>query len=214
MSAVEDLPVRPGRTPAASARQIQAEAVRLFTERGYAEVNVEDIAESLGVGRTTIFRYFGSKGGLIWKEVEGRLERLAPLLEADTAEFHPVFAVVHALLQVSLPQEVEPAFERARFSVIGATPELEAERGRFSDRSAEIIAAFVRAHSDPSTHPAIPAAMGFAFMGVMTSVLRNWASSKTGDSLAELMESSLTAVAALFEQTIVWLPRQGELGLQ
>lgn len=40
-------------------------AESLFSERGYSAVNVEDIAERAGVGVATIYKYYGTKTGLI-----------------------------------------------------------------------------------------------------------------------------------------------------
>lgn len=40
-------------------------AVDLFTERGYDEVSMDDVATAAGVSRRTAFRYFGSKADLV-----------------------------------------------------------------------------------------------------------------------------------------------------
>jgi len=40
-------------------------ADKLFQERGYAQTNVEDIAEVAEVGVATVYKYFGSKSGVL-----------------------------------------------------------------------------------------------------------------------------------------------------
>lgn len=47
---------------------IVAAAVELFTERGFDEVTVTDIAERAEVGRTTFFRYFGDKQEVLFSD--------------------------------------------------------------------------------------------------------------------------------------------------
>lgn len=40
--------------------------MRLFTENGYSATTVPVIAEASGVGRATVFRYWGSKSEIVW----------------------------------------------------------------------------------------------------------------------------------------------------
>lgn len=44
---------------------IQECALDLFDERGFASVKIEDVAEAAGVSASSIYRYFGTKEGLI-----------------------------------------------------------------------------------------------------------------------------------------------------
>jgi len=59
---------RPGlreRKKARTRALIQAEALRLFGERGYDETSIEDIAEAAEVSPSTVLRYFPTKADLI-----------------------------------------------------------------------------------------------------------------------------------------------------
>ncbi len=49
------------RDPEAKKMAILRAARRLFTEKGYADTTVRDIADRAGVNQSLIFRYFGSK---------------------------------------------------------------------------------------------------------------------------------------------------------
>lgn len=40
-------------------------ALDLFDERGYAAVSVEDVAERAGVSASSVYRYFGTKAGIV-----------------------------------------------------------------------------------------------------------------------------------------------------
>src|SRR4249919_2805495 len=41
--------------------EILTEAARLFAERGYSETDTQLLAETIGVGKGTVYRYFPSK---------------------------------------------------------------------------------------------------------------------------------------------------------
>jgi TetR/AcrR family transcriptional regulator len=53
-------------------------ATRLFAERGYDAVGVQEIAESAGIQKPTLYHYFGSKEGLLRALLE---EAFAPFFE-------------------------------------------------------------------------------------------------------------------------------------
>lgn len=46
-------------------RTIQERALDLFDERGFPAVKIEDVAEAAGVSPSSIYRYFGTKEGLL-----------------------------------------------------------------------------------------------------------------------------------------------------
>src|SRR6266516_3521141 len=61
---------------------IQTEALRLFTEKGYAQTTVEEIADAAAISPRTFFRYFPNKEDVvIWDEYDPlALDLLASLL--------------------------------------------------------------------------------------------------------------------------------------
>ncbi|MCB2187631.1 MAG: TetR/AcrR family transcriptional regulator [Deltaproteobacteria bacterium] len=52
--------------------RIIAEALGLFSQRGYAAVGVQEIAAAAGVTKPTLYHYFGSKRGLLREILEER----------------------------------------------------------------------------------------------------------------------------------------------
>jgi AcrR family transcriptional regulator len=57
-------------------------AVRLFTERGVGATSLGDIADAVGLKRTSLYRYFPSKGHLIYAWFE---QVMTPLIERSRA---------------------------------------------------------------------------------------------------------------------------------
>ncbi|WP_138067465.1 TetR/AcrR family transcriptional regulator [Cellulomonas rhizosphaerae] len=54
-------------------RAILDAAITLISERGYANVTIEAIAASAGVGKTTIYRWWSSKGDLALEAINDRV---------------------------------------------------------------------------------------------------------------------------------------------
>ena len=72
-------------------RRVQDQALRLFADRGYGAVTVEEIAAAAGVGPATVYRNFGSKEGMVlWDPYD-------PLLFDELAARLPGTPLVAAL---------------------------------------------------------------------------------------------------------------------
>ena len=80
-------PGRPKDEALQSRRQeeILAAATHAFAECGYPSTDVQVIADRLGVGKGTVYRYFPSKQELFLAAVDRGLRRLNERIEADTA---------------------------------------------------------------------------------------------------------------------------------
>lgn len=64
------------RKKAATRQKIADAALRLFLERGYAEVGIRDVAAEADVAVTTLFSHFASKEALVFEQDEGFEQRL------------------------------------------------------------------------------------------------------------------------------------------
>src|SRR3569833_4690305 len=67
---------RRGRPPGTSARELDLAALRLFTEQGFHEPTVDQIAEAAGVSRRTFFRYYDAKADVLWNELDTEIETI------------------------------------------------------------------------------------------------------------------------------------------
>ncbi|MEU3503045.1 TetR family transcriptional regulator [Streptomyces hundungensis] len=75
------------RDAGATRRRLLNAARDLFAERGYEGATVREIAERAGVNQALLFRYFGSKQGLLTEVVaEGGLERFRATPPEDLFE--------------------------------------------------------------------------------------------------------------------------------
>jgi len=104
---------------------IQAEALRLFREHGYAATTVEQIANAAEVSESTFFRYFGTKEDVV---LHDRFDpQLIEAFHAQPAELGPIQALRATMNTVfgGLPA-AELEQERLRGELIFSVPELRA----------------------------------------------------------------------------------------
>ena len=121
-----------GRTPrAVREAQMVAAAERLFSERGYHGVSMDEIAAASGISKPMLYEYFGSKEGLLLACVErarGRLfEEIAAAVRAADDPHKALRAGIEAFIAFADEQ-------RATWVVLFG------ESGRFGEAAASIRA--------------------------------------------------------------------------
>lgn len=76
------------------------EAMRLFSERGFEDVTVDEIAACAGVSRRTLFRYFSTKGDIVFAWTETMTEVLRDTMSQRGADEQPGPALRRAFTAV------------------------------------------------------------------------------------------------------------------
>ena len=66
--------------------KILSQALDLFAARGYDAVGIQEVAETAGITKPTLYHYFGSKRGLLDCLLEVRFDRLNQVLR-EAAEY-------------------------------------------------------------------------------------------------------------------------------
>ncbi|WP_327320272.1 TetR/AcrR family transcriptional regulator [Streptomyces sp. NBC_01235] len=103
------------RTRQLASREILETALRLFTEQGYDETTIAQIAREAGVSQRTLFRYFGTKEDLLG----GNQNRFGQVLTDTISELPAEVGVWEALRAgvaavLALHDSREQALERFR----------------------------------------------------------------------------------------------------
>jgi len=199
---------RRGRPAAASREDVLAAATRRYL-RG-ERVDVQSIAAKLGVGRTTIYRWFGTREELIG-EVLPQVTK--PLLERARAEARGRGA--HKLVDTfdrfnrslvaapALRQFVEREREAAVRIITSGAGNVQR---RNVEMVTEVIEAEVRAGAyDP---PVEPATLGYAIVRLAEAFIFNESATGMGDSVDRLREVE----AALLGATAAAAPLGGGRG--
>ena len=78
---------------------ILARALDLWSERGYDAVGVQEIVESAGITKPTLYHYFGSKRGLLDALIEERAAELRQNLQTAAAYDHDLTLTLEKVIR-------------------------------------------------------------------------------------------------------------------
>ena len=118
--------MRPGlreRKKARTKATIQREALRLFSEQGYAETSVEQIADAAEISPSTFFRYFPTKEEVVLADFLD--QRVVEEFRTAPPELGPTAALRHAVERMMTDFDPETLrLETIRNELIRQVPEL------------------------------------------------------------------------------------------
>ncbi len=189
---------RTGRRPATSAAELEHLALQMFTERGFEETTVDDIARAAGIGRRTFFRYFASKNDVPWGDFDGQLEVMRASLAAATAG-EPMLAVLRrAILDFNTYPPAEGDWLRRRMTLILGTPALQAHSTLRYASWRGVIAEFVARRAGQPVDALAPQAVAATHLGVSVAAYEQWLRAEGADLVA-LLDEALGLLATGFQ---------------
>ncbi len=187
-------------------RALEETALRLFAEKGFDQVSVEEIAGAVGVSSRTFFRYFGSKEDLVL----GPLLAIQPVLAAALAgqpAAMPVLTVLRqALDQLACHLEALRPELGLRRQIMMRTPALAAralqQREEWRTMLAQTVAA--RLGVDPMSDPRPQVTAAWAMAGLGAARAR-WDSGVERD-LPSLLEEAFELLSGDLAAVLVPAP--------
>jgi len=185
-----------GRPEATSHAQIEQAAFTLFAEHGFAATTLTAIAETVGVGRRTLFRYYQSKNDIPWGQFDRTLDHFRALLTDQPAEL-PVHQAVHrAVIEFNrFPDEAHPPHAE-RMRLILTTPELQAHSVLRYAEWRHVIAAYVATRTGEDPDDLVPQVAGHVSLALSLSAYDHWLTHPTPTN-AGLLETIDHAMAGL-----------------
>jgi AcrR family transcriptional regulator len=139
---------------------------------GYDAVSVDAIASAANIGRTTFFRYFGSKPGVVWDPFDATIAGLRSAIEAATDDTKALDSVRMAIVSSTRSALYSSEVWLERFQLLDNHPSLHAEAYEHWETWKTVIAERV-ARDGGSALDAIPMAVAGACHGVFVAELRS-----------------------------------------
>src|SRR6202012_4366236 len=165
---------RLGRRRSTTPQHITDVALRLFADRGFAEVSVDDVAQAAGIARRTVFRYYGSKNAIPWGDFDAHLQHLRELLEHVDPAMSLGEALRAALLSFNTFDESEVVRHRQRMRVILQTAELQSYSMTMYAGWRDVIAGFVARRTGAQTTDLQPQTAAWMMLGVALRAYDHW----------------------------------------
>jgi mycofactocin system transcriptional regulator len=169
----------------------------LFTEQGFHETTVDQIAAEAGVSRRTFFRYYEAKSQVLWAEFDNEVATIRAAL-ADTPDGLPVMDAVRDAVVAANHYRAEDVPElRMRMHLISTVPELAASATIHYDAWERAIAEFVGRRCGQPADSLYPLAAGRATLAACRAAYERWSAHADAD-LTVYLDAALRALAAGF----------------
>lgn len=176
-----------GRAPSTTHAEISHTGLRLFIDRGFDRVTVDEISAACGIGRRTFFRYFPSKNDLPWGQFDQMLEELRAHFRVMDANVPLADALRVAIVAFNHVPDHELAFHRQRMELLLNVPTLVAHSTLRYAAWRQVVADFVaeRTGDLPTDHT--PQTLGWICLGISLAAYEQWLR-EDGTSLGELID--------------------------
>ena len=194
--------LRRGRPPGTSRRKLELIALRLFTEQGFDETPIEQIAAEAGVSRRTFFRYFSSKSSVLWGEFDAEVEAIRVALAAVPATVPMMDAIRQAVVAANHYRAKDVPELRARMNLIISVPALQASAAVHYDAWERAISDFAATRIGQPPGSLYPLAVGRATLAACRAAYDRWSARADAD-LTFYLDAALAALAAGFDPDVI-----------
>lgn len=146
-------------------------ALQLFAARGYDAVGVQEIVESAGLTKPSLYHHFGSKHGVLRELVDRRGDMLLNIVERAAAYDGDLPLTLNRVVQAYFAAaNRDPEFQRFRLALWLAPPESEAGQAvaeQFARESRLIEALFDAASADHGNMRGRAGLLAPSFLGMV-----------------------------------------------
>lgn len=184
-----------GRRPATDHAVIERAAFRLFAEQGFEATTMDQIADAVGVGRRTLFRYFPSKNDIPWGQFDQSLRQFNDQLEAAPNDL-PLPEAVHQCV-VAFNDFGDGAAEqhRTRMALILGTPSLQAHSALRYAAWRRVISDYVARRKGMERDALLPRLVGHVSLALALAAYESWLDDPEG-SLTEFLDTAMAQLRA------------------
>jgi AcrR family transcriptional regulator len=150
----------------------------LFLQKGFQSTTVDEIAEEVDISRRTFFRYFESKEGVVFSNVNQDMNELERILAARSPDEPPLVALRESFIEFAHYLEDRRDIMQARFELVTRNPELQARGAQISQEWTGLVERALGRHTglaEPDVRTRLLAAVGVSALRI---AIQNWIQSQ------------------------------------
>lgn len=182
--------------------EVEAVALRLFEERGFADVTVREIADAARVSVRTFYRYFPVKEDVLQVRIQLRGKLLREALSGRPPDEPPLHGLRLAIAEVAA--KLDPVLTRRWISVMRATPGvMRSVVGAVHLITNQVIAEFFGERLGQPPTALVPRVLAAAAVGVLEEANVHWYLTG-GDLVAGISESLEVLERGIGGQPEIW----------
>ena len=197
LAAAEPAAARRGRPPSTSRRELRLIALRMFTERGFENTTIGQIAAEAGVSERTFFRYFTTKASVLWTEFETEVKTIRATLAAVPDDLPMMDAIRGAVVAANHYRAEDVPEMRQRMNLIATVPALSFSAAEHYEAWEQAIREFAGRRLGQPPDSLYPLAIGRAALAVCRAAYDRW-SARADSDLTVYLDAALTALSAGF----------------
>jgi AcrR family transcriptional regulator len=163
---------------------VERAALDLFLQKGFNSTTVDEIADEVDISRRTFFRYFESKEGVVFSNVNHDMNALETILASRSPDEPPLVALRESLIEFADYLEDRRDIMRARFELVSKNPELQARGAQIREEWTGLVERALGRHTglaEPDVRTRLLAAVGVTALRI---AVQDWIES--GATLASL----------------------------
>ena len=171
--------------------------MELYTERGFEQTTVAEIAERAGLTKRTFFRHFADKRDVLFADFDAMSELVAKAVAETPEQLAPIAAVAAGIQAAATV--IQDYAERARYrrAVVAANPELlERELAKLAEIAAA-MAETLRGRGVPDQAASLCAEAGITAFKIAFECWADHPDQQDGRDLPRLVRRSLDELRAL-----------------
>jgi len=154
-------------------QELEAVALRLFDQRGFKDVTVDEIASEAHTSARTFYRYFPNKEDVLQVQIERRSTSLRAALAARPSTEEPLESLRMALADQLAREDKE--LLRRWIATIAASPSvLNSVLGGIQQKIQRVIAEFFGARLGVRSDALVPNTMAAACSGIIQAAHVDW----------------------------------------
>ena len=178
-----------GRPSATDHAAIERAAFELFESQGFDATTMEQIADAVGVGRRTLFRYFPSKNDIPWGQFDESLRHFREQFDAVPDDVPLAEAVHRCVIAFNEFDEAAIAQHRIRMRLILTTPTLQAHSALRYEAWRAVISEYVARRLGLPADAAVPRLVGHVSLALAVASYERWLAHDHLDLTEVLVES-------------------------